>query len=115
VLHGLWVVPSGVLLRTYSRIMFGPWRVPYLDMLYFWPSNVDPRVGRAMMRRNFSNISVGVIRQVGRRHTVNNDCVLAGHLAVGLHLRRWLEVLHLHPALLNFQLHMLHSPAVVPC
>lgn len=69
------MVPSGVLLRTYSHLMFGPWRVPYLDMLYFWPSNVDPRVGRAMMRRNFSNISVGVIRQVGRRHTVNHDCV----------------------------------------
>jgi hypothetical protein len=59
-----WTVPSGSLLRAYSRLMFGPWRIPYIDALYFWPSNVDPHVGRAMMRRNFSNISVGVIQQV---------------------------------------------------
>jgi hypothetical protein len=37
----------------------------YIDALYFWPGNVDPHVGRAMMRRNFSNISVGVIQQLG--------------------------------------------------
>ncbi|WIA11188.1 hypothetical protein OEZ85_011317 [Tetradesmus obliquus] len=60
----LWTVPSGTMLRAYSRLMFGPWRIPYIDALYFWPSNVDPHVGRAMMRRNFSNISVGVIEQM---------------------------------------------------
>ncbi|WIA31163.1 hypothetical protein OEZ86_001173 [Tetradesmus obliquus] len=60
----LWTVPSGSMLRAYSRLMFGPWRIPYIDALYFWPSNVDPHVGRAMMRRNFSNISVGVIEQM---------------------------------------------------
>jgi hypothetical protein len=63
--HTFWIVPSGSLLRAYSRLMFGPWRIPYIDALYFWPGNVDPYVGRAMMRRNFSNISVGVIQQVG--------------------------------------------------
>lgn len=44
--------------------MFGPYRIPYIDSLYFWDSNVDHRVGRAMMARNFSNISVGVLKQV---------------------------------------------------
>lgn len=44
--------------------MFGPYRIPYIDALYFWDSNVDHRVGRAMMQRNFSNISVGVLKQV---------------------------------------------------
>jgi hypothetical protein len=52
------------MLRWYSKVMFGPYAVPYIDNLYFWPPNVDPRVGRAMMSRNFSNISVGVIRQM---------------------------------------------------
>lgn len=63
-LNSLWVVPSGSLLRAYSRVMFGPYRIPYIDSLYFWDSNVDHRVGRAMMQRNFSNISVGVIKQM---------------------------------------------------
>jgi hypothetical protein len=44
--------------------MFGPYRIPYIDSLYFWDTNVDHRVGRAMMARNFSNISVGVLKQV---------------------------------------------------
>jgi hypothetical protein len=44
--------------------MFGPYRIPYIDSLYFWDSNVDHRVGRAMMARNFSNISAGVLKQV---------------------------------------------------
>jgi hypothetical protein len=44
--------------------MFGPCRIPYIDSLYFWDSNVDHKVGRAMMARNFSNISVGVLKQV---------------------------------------------------
>jgi hypothetical protein len=55
----LWCVSD-----AYSRFMFGPYRIPYIDSLYFWDSNVDHRVGRAMMARNFSNISVGVIKQV---------------------------------------------------
>jgi len=63
-LRFMYTVPSGRLLRWYSRLMFGPYHIPYLDMLYFWPSNVDARVGRAMMSRNFSNISVGVIKQM---------------------------------------------------
>lgn len=50
--------------------MFGPYRIPYIDSLYFWDSNVDHRVGRAMMARNFSNISVGVIKQVGIGETI---------------------------------------------
>lgn len=53
-----------MLCSTCSRFMFGPYRIPYIDSLYFWDSNVDHRVGRAMMSRNFSNISVGVIKQV---------------------------------------------------
>jgi hypothetical protein len=44
--------------------MFGPYAIPYIDALYFWSDNVDHRVGRAMMRRNFSNLSVGVLQQV---------------------------------------------------
>jgi hypothetical protein len=52
----LWTVPSGGLLRRYAPLMLGPWRVPFIDMLYFYPSNVDARVARALMARNFSNI-----------------------------------------------------------
>lgn len=38
-----WIMPSGALLRTYGKLMFGPWAIPYIDMLYFWPTNVDPQ------------------------------------------------------------------------
>lgn len=58
------VLWRGVSACACSRFMFGPYRIPYIDSLYFWDSNVDHRVGRAMMARNFSNISVGVIKQV---------------------------------------------------
>ncbi len=47
----LWTVPSGLALRLYGRLMFGPLAVPWLDELYFHPPNVDPAVGKAMMRR----------------------------------------------------------------
>lgn len=57
--------------------MFGPYRIPYIDSLYFWDSNVDHRVGRAMMQRNFSNISVGVIKQVESEQTALSLCRVA--------------------------------------
>lgn len=60
-----------------SRFMFGPYRIPYIDSLYFWDSNVDHRVGRAMMARNFSNISVGVLKQV---------CVRCSYAGAGSYL-----------------------------
>lgn len=28
--HLLWTVPSGGLLRTYAKLMLGPWRIPYI-------------------------------------------------------------------------------------
>lgn len=39
--------------------------VPRPDMLYFWPSNVDRRVARLLMERNFSNIRCGAARWAG--------------------------------------------------
>lgn len=37
--------------------------IPLLDILYFWPTNVDPALARAVLARNFSAISPGVILQ----------------------------------------------------
>ncbi|GBF97908.1 hypothetical protein Rsub_10263 [Raphidocelis subcapitata] len=62
----MWTIPSGGLLRAYSRLMLGPWRVPYVDMLYFYPSNVDRRTAH-----------VGVMRQIttafGARGLTSSD------------------------------------------
>lgn len=62
--RALRAVPSGALLRAYAPLMLGAWRVPFLDMLYLYPPNVDRRLARALMTRNFSDISPGVIRQI---------------------------------------------------
>jgi len=59
-----WTVPSGALLRAYGSVMFTPRGAPPLDALYFVGSNVDHGLARAMMRRNWSDLSVGVVRQV---------------------------------------------------
>jgi len=59
-----WTVPSGALLRAYGRVMFTPAGASALDALYFVSSNVDHDLARAMMRRNWSDLSVGVVRQV---------------------------------------------------
>jgi pimeloyl-ACP methyl ester carboxylesterase len=59
-----WTVPSGALLRAYGNVMFTAAGAPPLDALYFVSTNVDHDLARAMMRRNWSDLSVGVVRQV---------------------------------------------------
>lgn len=75
--RAMWTIPTGGILRKYAKIMLGPYRIPYIDMLYFYPSNVDRRIARIMMTRNFSNISVGVMRQIatafGPRGLLSSD------------------------------------------
>jgi hypothetical protein len=39
--------------------------IPAIDILYFYPRNTDPALARAILARNFSAISPGVILQVG--------------------------------------------------
>jgi hypothetical protein len=58
--HLLYTVPSGALLRLYSRVFLSRLSLPLVDELYVWPANTDARLARDMMARNFSNISVGV-------------------------------------------------------
>jgi hypothetical protein len=38
--------------------------IPAIDILYFYPRNTDPALARAILARNFSAISPGVILQV---------------------------------------------------
>lgn len=64
--HLMYTVPSGLLLRWYSRLCLTRCALPAVDQLYVWPSNTDPQLLRDMFARNFSNISVGVIQQMGR-------------------------------------------------
>lgn len=56
----MYTVPSGQLLRWYSRLCLTRCALPLVDELYVWPANTDPQLARDMMARNFSNISVGV-------------------------------------------------------
>jgi hypothetical protein len=39
--------------------------IPVMDVLFFYPRNIDPALGRAVLARNFSAISPGVVVQVG--------------------------------------------------
>ncbi len=39
-----------------------------VDVLYFWPTNIDPALARALLARNFSATSPGVIMQVSSAH-----------------------------------------------
>jgi hypothetical protein len=56
----MYTVPSGQLLRWYSRLCLTRCALPLVDELYVWPANTDPQLARDMLARNFSNISVGV-------------------------------------------------------
>ncbi|KAG2428704.1 hypothetical protein HXX76_011409 [Chlamydomonas incerta] len=60
----LWIVPAGSTLRAYSPLALGRAGLPLLDELYFWPPNTDPALARAVLARNFSAISSGVILQI---------------------------------------------------
>ncbi|KAJ9526594.1 hypothetical protein QJQ45_017647 [Haematococcus lacustris] len=59
----LYSVPAGATMRLYSNLAFTRLAVPALDILYFWPTNTDPALARAVLARNFSSISPGVVLQ----------------------------------------------------
>ncbi|KXZ48650.1 hypothetical protein GPECTOR_26g553 [Gonium pectorale] len=61
----LWLVPAGATLRAYSPLALGRVGLSAVDQLYFWPPNTDPALARAVLARNFSAISSGVILQIG--------------------------------------------------
>ncbi|KAF5836247.1 Alpha/Beta hydrolase protein [Dunaliella salina] len=59
----LYSVPAGLALRLYSNLAFSKFAIRLIDVLYFWPSNVEVRLAKAVLSRNFSSISPGVITQ----------------------------------------------------
>ncbi len=54
----------GAMVYTHYRLA-----IQALDVLYFWPSNTDPVLARAVLARNFSSTSPAVILQVSARGT----------------------------------------------
>ncbi|KAG2491163.1 hypothetical protein HYH03_010376 [Edaphochlamys debaryana] len=60
----LWMVPAGATLRAYSPLALSGNGLAAIDELYFWPRNTDPVLARAVLARNFSDISSGVILQM---------------------------------------------------
>ncbi|GLI59312.1 hypothetical protein VaNZ11_001166 [Volvox africanus] len=74
----LWLVPAGATLRAYSPLALGRAGLQLVDELYFWPPNTDPLLARALLARNFSAISAGVILQFGSGFGIRGLCTADG-------------------------------------
>lgn len=55
----MYAVPAGAMMRMYANISLTRFGVPHVDLMYVWPSNTDAALTRAMLKRNFANISPG--------------------------------------------------------
>lgn len=74
----MWTVPAGGALRLYSRLA-GTWlALPIVDEMYVVKGNTDTRLTRALMARNFSDLSPGVVLQFSTAFSDNGICSADG-------------------------------------